>query len=33
VKILFPILFLIMPALFIVILLPVMMRIIDVLGG
>ena len=33
VKILFPILFLIMPALFIVILLPVMMRILDVLGG
>jgi tight adherence protein C len=33
VKILFPILFLIMPALFIVILLPVMMRIMDVLGG
>ena len=33
VKILFPILFLIMPALFIVILLPVMMNILDVLGG
>jgi tight adherence protein C len=33
VKILFPILFLIMPALFIVILLPVMIRILDVLGG
>lgn len=33
VKILFPILFLIMPALFIVLLLPVMMRILDVLGG
>ena len=33
VKILFPILFLIMPALFIIILLPTMMRILDVLGG
>jgi tight adherence protein C len=33
VKILFPILFLIMPALFIVILMPVMLRIMDVLGG
>ena len=33
VKILFPILFLIMPALFIVILLPVMMNILEVLGG
>ena len=33
IKILFPILFLIMPALFIVILLPVMIRILDVLGG
>jgi len=33
VKILFPILFLIMPALFVVILVPVMIRILDVLGG
>jgi tight adherence protein C len=33
VKILFPILFLIMPALFIVLLLPVMIRVLDVLGG
>jgi tight adherence protein C len=33
VKILFPILFLIMPALFIVLLLPVMIRVLDTLGG
>ncbi len=33
VKILFPILFLIMPALFVVILVPVMIKILDVLGG
>jgi tight adherence protein C len=33
VKILFPILFLIMPALFIVLLLPVMIRVLDALGG
>ena len=32
-KILFPILFLIMPALFIVILVPVMINIVDVLGS
>ena len=32
-KILFPILFLIMPALFVVILVPVMIKILDVLGG